>query len=51
MNVHVTLSLPHDKLVAFDAWWKAEGFTSRSAAVAYLISQVKPKKDDYDAPY
>jgi hypothetical protein len=39
MNVHVTLSLPPDKLRDFDVWWKAEGFTSRSSAVAYLISR------------
>jgi metal-responsive CopG/Arc/MetJ family transcriptional regulator len=40
MNVHVTLSLPPDKLREFDAWWKAEGFTSRSSAVSYLMSRV-----------
>ena len=50
MNVHVTISLPPDKLKDFDIWWKAEGFTSRSAAIAYLMAQVKQNKgnsDDY----
>ncbi len=44
MNVNVTLSLPPPTLEEFDRWWKAEGFASRSAAVAYLMSHVKWSK-------
>ncbi len=50
MNVHVTVSIDPDKLKAFDAWWPAEGFKSRSEAIAFLMGQVKAgkgKDDDY----
>jgi hypothetical protein len=52
MHVHVTVSLDPGKLKSFDAWWKTEGFKTRSEAIAYLMAQVKPSKgkevpDDY----
>lgn len=50
MNVHVTFSIDPEKLRAFDVWWAAEGFKSRSEAIAYLITanvKTKGAEDDY----
>lgn len=46
MNVHVTITVDPKKLEVFDAWWRAEGFKSRSEALAYLMTQVKVKATD-----
>jgi metal-responsive CopG/Arc/MetJ family transcriptional regulator len=43
MNVHVTVSLDPAKLAEFDAWWKGEGFKSRSEALTYLMTSVRPQ--------
>ncbi len=51
MNVHVTFSVDPKRLELFDAWWKAEGFKSRSDALGYLMTQVKVSKKDEDVPY